>query len=140
MKTLLCAASLRGLSRIFTGGSNRITGKPYDLRPCSNDHIQQNRTLHPALSYSLRYCQVRPQKSALVTDRYVQQHFARMLDHIIIWSTLLLYDVSWISISYTAHKATIHQVTIMLAPSKNVLFPSHTHLLTTGADDPSLAG
>ena len=28
----------------------------------------------------------------------------------------------------------------MLATSKNVLFPGHNHLLTTGADDPSLAG
>ena len=31
-------------------------------------------------------------------------------------------------------KATIHQLTT----SKNVLFPGHNHLLTTGADDPSL--
>ena len=28
----------------------------------------------------------------------------------------------------------------MLATSKNVLFPSHDHLLTTSADDPSVAG
>ena len=35
-------------------------------------------------------------------------------------------------------KATIHQVTTMLATSKNVLFPGHNHLLTTGADDPTL--
>ena len=28
----------------------------------------------------------------------------------------------------------------MLATSKNVLFPGHKHLLTTGADVPSLAG
>ena len=28
----------------------------------------------------------------------------------------------------------------MLATAKNVLFPGHNHLLTTGADDPSLAG
>ena len=27
----------------------------------------------------------------------------------------------------------------MLATSKNVLLPGHNHLLTTGADDPSLA-
>ena len=37
-------------------------------------------------------------------------------------------------------KATIQQVTTMLATSKNVLFPGHNHLLTTGTDDPSLAG
>ena len=37
-------------------------------------------------------------------------------------------------------KATIHQVTTMLTTSKNVLFPGHNHLLTTGTDDPSLAG
>ena len=28
----------------------------------------------------------------------------------------------------------------MLATSKNVLFPGHNHLQTTGTDDPSLAG
>ena len=28
----------------------------------------------------------------------------------------------------------------MLSTSKNVLFPGHNHLLTTGADDPSLTG
>ena len=37
-------------------------------------------------------------------------------------------------------KATIHQVTTMLAMFKNVLFPGHNHLLTTGTDDPSLTG
>ena len=36
----------------------------------------------------------------------------------------------------TVQKATIHQVTTMLATSKNVLFPGHNHLLTTGTDDP----
>ena len=35
-------------------------------------------------------------------------------------------------------EATIHQVTTMLATSKNVLFPGHNHLLTTGTDDLSL--
>ena len=35
-------------------------------------------------------------------------------------------------------KATIHQVTTMLATSVNVLFPGHDHLLTTGADDQTL--
>ena len=35
-------------------------------------------------------------------------------------------------------KATIHQQTTMLSTSKNVPFPGHNHLLTTGADDPSL--
>ena len=37
-------------------------------------------------------------------------------------------------------KATIHQVTTMIATSKNVLFSGHNHLLTTGTADPSLAG
>ena len=32
-------------------------------------------------------------------------------------------------------KATIQQVTTTLATSKNVLFPGHNHLLTTGTDD-----
>ena len=35
-------------------------------------------------------------------------------------------------------KATIHQVTTMLATSKNVLFPGHNYLLTTDTDDPTL--
>ena len=55
------------------------------------------------------------------------------------------FDSSWISnppallhCFLTLHKkATIHQVTTMLATSKNVLFPGHNHLLTTGADDPT---
>ena len=35
---------------------------------------------------------------------------------------------------------TIHQLTTctVLSTSKNVLYPGHNHLLTTGADDPSL--
>ena len=33
-------------------------------------------------------------------------------------------------------KNTVHQVTTMLATSKDVLFPGHNHLPTTGADDP----
>ena len=32
-------------------------------------------------------------------------------------------------------KATIHQVTTMLATSENGIFLSHNHLLTTGTDD-----
>ena len=32
----------------------------------------------------------------------------------------------------------IHQLTTMLSTSKNVLFPGHNHLLTTGADDLTL--
>ena len=35
-------------------------------------------------------------------------------------------------------KATIHQVTTMLAISKNVLFPGHNQLLTTGTDVASM--
>ena len=35
----------------------------------------------------------------------------------------------------TAQQNTIHQVSTMLATSKNVLFPGHNHLLTTGTDD-----
>ena len=41
-----------------------------------------------------------------------------------------------------AKKATIHQLTVMLATSSHhashVLLPGYNHLLTTGADDPTL--
>ena len=37
-------------------------------------------------------------------------------------------------------KDTIHQVTTMLTTSEKVLYLGHNHLLTTGTDDPSLAG
>ena len=37
---------------------------------------------------------------------------------------------------YTGRKDTIKQLTIMLASSRNVLFPGHNYLLTIGADDP----
>ena len=42
-------------------------------------------------------------------------------------------------INHCAKKATIHQVTTMLATSKNVLFQGPNHLLTTGIDDPTLS-
>ena len=48
---------------------------------------------------------------------------------------VLIYCSQLVSV---AKKATIHHVTAMLATSKNVLFPGHSHLLTTGTDDPSL--
>ena len=35
-------------------------------------------------------------------------------------------------------KSTIHQVTTMLATSKNILFLGNNHLLITGTDDPTL--
>ena len=35
-------------------------------------------------------------------------------------------------------QATIHQVTTMLATSKNGLFPGHNHLLIIGTDDLTL--
>ena len=38
----------------------------------------------------------------------------------------------------TGQKIIIHQLTTMLDTSKNVLFPGHNYLLTTGADDPIL--
>ena len=34
------------------------------------------------------------------------------------------------------NKATIYQVTTMLATSKNTLFPGLNHLQTAGTDDP----
>ena len=42
------------------------------------------------------------------------------------------------NIAQCKKKTTIHKVTTMLATPENVLFPGHTHLLTSGADDPSL--
>ena len=47
----------------------------------------------------------------------------------------------WQAIGASGHeslrkKGTIHQVTTMLATYRNVLFPGHNHLLTTGSDDP----
>ena len=44
----------------------------------------------------------------------------------------------WINTSFPLDVADYHQATTMLAISKNVLFPGHNHLLTTGTDDPSL--
>ena len=50
-----------------------------------------------------------------------------------VWlSTLLLLEC------LLCKKSTIHQVTTMLATSKNVLLPGHNDLLTTSADDLSL--
>ena len=52
-----------------------------------------------------------------------------------VWTTFTMQDA--LPLGKTT---TIHQVTTMPATSKNVLFPGHINLLTTGADDPSLAG
>ena len=51
--------------------------------------------------------------------------------------------VNWVMrlivhLHHCTKKATIHQVTTMLTTSKNVIFPGHNHLLTTGIDDPTL--
>ena len=43
-----------------------------------------------------------------------------------------------VELSHSTKKNPIHQLTTMLATSKNVLFPGHKHLLTTSADDPTL--
>ena len=51
------------------------------------------------------------------------------------WQLIVLVDV-YFAFS-TAQKATIHQVTTMLATSENVLFPGHNRLLITGTDDPA---
>ena len=50
----------------------------------------------------------------------------------------LLWLISGLAFMFSSNKisvhkkATIHLVTTMLATSKNVLFPGHNHLLTTG--------
>ena len=61
---------------------------------------------------------------------------------LIITIIVLLLGISAVMYGHTTlhKKATMYQLTTMLAISKNVLFPGHNHLLTTGADDPSLAG
>ena len=40
--------------------------------------------------------------------------------------------------THCTQKATSHQVTTMLSTFKNVSFPGHNNLLTTGTDDPTL--
>ena len=40
-----------------------------------------------------------------------------------------------LNVTTAQKKATIHKVTTMLATPKNVLFPGHNHLLTTGTND-----
>ena len=46
---------------------------------------------------------------------------------------VLIMNWNWILKEVTLHKkATIQQVTTMLATSKNALFPGHNHLPTTG--------
>ena len=55
------------------------------------------------------------------------------------WCSTKLYFVSSEYHSHSLHnKATIHQVTSMPPISKNVLFAGHSHILSTGSDDPTL--
>ena len=53
-------------------------------------------------------------------------------------SFFLLQQIGQNNTRHCAKKATIHQVTIMLVTSENVLFPGNSHLLTTGTDDLTL--
>ena len=46
-------------------------------------------------------------------------------------------EIVGLSPSNTAQKATIHELTAMLATSNNILFTGHTHLQTTGTDNHS---
>ena len=57
-----------------------------------------------------------------------------------VWNNAWLIDIkdTYCHKSYTGEKATMHQVTTMVATSKNVLYVGHNHLLTTGANDPTL--
>ena len=50
----------------------------------------------------------------------------------------LLASGTALSVGTLGKKATIHQVTTMPSTPKNVLFPGHNHLLTTGANDLTL--
>ena len=52
---------------------------------------------------------------------------------------LIMYTALYDNAKLLRKKATVHQVTTMLATSKTVLFTGHNHLVTTDADDPSLA-
>ena len=62
-------------------------------------------------------------------------HPHRVLQHNLIWEDVM---TVWHMQCSLCKKKNIHQVTAMLATSKNLLFPDHNHLLTTGTDDPSL--
>ena len=51
---------------------------------------------------------------------------------------VVYFGLQTVPFSVCAKIATIHQVTTMLATSKNALFPVYNQLLTTSTDDPSL--
>ena len=61
---------------------------------------------------------------------YMRRHLGYLLDNW--WPNTARHNVT------LRKKVTIHQLTTMLATSKNVLFPGHNHLLTTGTDGPTL--
>ena len=48
-------------------------------------------------------------------------------------------DVFYLDCISQRRKATIYELITMLSTSKNVLFPGHNHLLTTGAYDLTLS-
>ena len=84
----------------------------------------------------------------LTVEAYTQMFYRWALNHLsnskITFASInkvcIEYKLYWafIPLSFSpANKATMHQVTTMLATSKNVLFPGHNHLLTTGTGDPS---
>ena len=58
-----------------------------------------------------------------------------------LWHILVPFHLVWNQHRYQGtlrQKATIHQVTTMLATSKTAIFPGHNHLRTTSTDDLTL--
>ena len=66
-----------------------------------------------------------------------QRHAQTDVNVYVAYTTTLLYVLYILNVDKThcAKKASIHQVTIMLATFKDVLFPGHNQLLTIGTDD-----
>ena len=58
--------------------------------------------------------------------------------NVFIEALALLYSYSFTMAGTAQKKSGIHRVTTMLATSKSVIFPGHSHLLTTGTNDKTL--
>ena len=66
------------------------------------------------------------------------KHFLNPTNDTYVEVFVVQYFVTVCACLHCAKKASLHQVTTMLATSKNALCPCHNHLLTTGADDVTL--
>ena len=111
-----------------------MTSTLWPLLPyCIYPHLDTTVTVHTLIQYTKLICFSKQTVFCSPMSFIKVQNEFKYWDK---WDTTGVF----VSTEHWAKTDTIHRLTTTLATSKNVLFPGHNHLLTTSADDRSLAG